>query len=317
MSPPAFTHTAPSPRAGDCSSRMPLGLAVPRRAAGDYGSVAAGSSPSPRPAPPAKASRAPVPAIHPPRGRRNRLRFGFGAVRHGCRVHLRLRTSAADSTSDGSASDGTGSPGSGSVDGGLARLRLRRRRAHPAPRPSARARPAAAWPPQAPLPVPAPAPRIVRRCGGTRRMLSPIRWSVGLDGDDLHRHPLTRPDRLARVFDVVVGQLRDVDQAFEPVVQTRERTELGTVGDGRFHQLPDVVLLLDRAPRIRRKRFMSETDALAVTIDRQDVYLDLLTAPARRPGGPQCLPRSNVSSDTCTSPSAHRGRRTRRNPRPS
>src|SRR5713226_8836402 len=75
---------------------------------------------------------------------------------------------------------------------------------------------------------------------------------------------------------MLLAQLRDVNEAVDVVLQLHERAETGELGHVAFHQIADLVFLIDVLPRIFAQLFDSETDPLICFIDVDDFGLDFV-----------------------------------------
>src|SRR5262249_5451179 len=82
-------------------------------------------------------------------------------------------------------------------------------------------------------------------------------------------------DNLLRDLDMALGQLGDVDQTLDAVVDADERTERNQLGDLARHDLLDRVRPGELTPRVFLRRLEREGDALAVQIDVENLDLDL------------------------------------------
>ncbi len=72
------------------------------------------------------------------------------------------------------------------------------------------------------------------------------------------------------VFDLVVGQFADVQQAFQAIFQSDEDTEVGDLGDLTFDQLARLILVRNVAiPWIVVELLQSQRDAATVFVDAQ------------------------------------------------
>ena len=98
---------------------------------------------------------------------------------------------------------------------------------------------------------------------------------AGIDLEDLDLDLLADFDDLFGVLDLVVGQLRNVQQAFQAVFQADENAEIGQLGDGAGDDLAGLVLARDVGrPRIFLELLEPQGDAAAALIDRQHLALD-------------------------------------------
>ena len=81
----------------------------------------------------------------------------------------------------------------------------------------------------------------------------------------------------SRVLDLLVGEFRDVQQAFEAVFQADEDAEVGDLRDLALHELAGLVAVRDVGrPRIFVELLQAQGDAAAFLVDRQHLALDLL-----------------------------------------
>src|SRR5690606_13817264 len=99
---------------------------------------------------------------------------------------------------------------------------------------------------------------------------------LGIEVDHLHLDVLARLHDVGRVFNPVVGQLRDVHQALDAVLQLHERAEVHRAGHFALDDLPFAVALLDGGPRIRQRLLQAERDALPPPVDAQHLHLNRL-----------------------------------------
>ena len=63
----------------------------------------------------------------------------------------------------------------------------------------------------------------------------------GVDANDAQTLDFTFLEDLLGMLDSMIGNLRDMDQAFDIAFQAGERAELGQAGDDTLDQLPDAV----------------------------------------------------------------------------
>ncbi len=103
-----------------------------------------------------------------------------------------------------------------------------------------------------------------------------MRRRFEVDVDDLDEDLVTDVDDLLRQLDVAHGQLRDVHEALDAVLDAHERTERDELGDLARHDLTDRVGPGERLPRVLLRRLQRQRDALAVEVDVQDLDRDLL-----------------------------------------
>src|SRR5689334_1823950 len=100
--------------------------------------------------------------------------------------------------------------------------------------------------------------------------------AVGVDLDDLDLDVLALLHDLARVLDVVLGQLGDVDQALDPGNDLGEGAERDDLGDPARHDVALLGLVDDALPRIGLGLLEAERDALAVAVDVEHLDAHLL-----------------------------------------
>ena len=100
---------------------------------------------------------------------------------------------------------------------------------------------------------------------------------VGVDLDDADLDALANLDHVLRVLDLVVRQLRDVQQPLEALLKLDEDAEVGDLGDRARHRVADVVTRRDvAAPRVGLQLLEAERDALLLLVDREHHALDLV-----------------------------------------
>jgi hypothetical protein len=83
-------------------------------------------------------------------------------------------------------------------------------------------------------------------------------------------------DDLLGQLDVALGQLGDVDQALDAVVDAHERTERDELGDLARDDLTDRVGAGEVLPRVFLGRLQRQRDALAVHVDVEHLDGDLV-----------------------------------------
>src|SRR3954469_1835989 len=98
--------------------------------------------------------------------------------------------------------------------------------------------------------------------------------ALGVDLEDLDLDLVARRDDLARVLDVVAGQLGDVHQALDAVEDLDEGAEGDDLGDLALELVADVVGVDDPLPRVLLGLLEAQGDALAVAVDVEDLDLD-------------------------------------------
>ena len=77
-------------------------------------------------------------------------------------------------------------------------------------------------------------------------------------------------------LDVAHGQLRDVHEALDAVLDAHERAERDELGDLARHDLTDGVRTGEGLPRVLLRRLQRQGDTLAVEVDVEDLDGDLL-----------------------------------------
>ena len=105
-----------------------------------------------------------------------------------------------------------------------------------------------------------------------------------IQADDLSLHFVARLDHFARRGDVPVGQLRDVDQTFDPVFQLGEGTEVDHTRNRTRNDVVDGVAFIDGVPRIGQGLFEAEGDALPLRVDLEHHDLNLVALGEDVPG---------------------------------
>src|SRR5262249_43683877 len=82
----------------------------------------------------------------------------------------------------------------------------------------------------------------------------------GIDGDDLDLHVLAGLDQLARILDALVGDLRDVHQTLDALLELDEGAEIEDLEHLAVEHLADRVVVRDAIPRIRDELLDAEGD---------------------------------------------------------
>src|SRR5665648_156260 len=100
--------------------------------------------------------------------------------------------------------------------------------------------------------------------------------TLGVDLDDLDVDLLTGLQDLGRLLYVVLSQLGDVDEAFDPFLDLDERAEAHQLGDLAMHDLVDLPVLEDLLPRVFLSLLESQADPLALAVDVEQRDVDLL-----------------------------------------
>src|SRR4051794_25047697 len=96
---------------------------------------------------------------------------------------------------------------------------------------------------------------------------------LGVDLEDLDLHIVARLDDLARVLDVVLGELGDVHEALDALEDLDEGPERDDLGDLPLELVADVVGVDHALPRVLLGLLEAQGDALAVAVDVE--HLDL------------------------------------------
>ena len=101
---------------------------------------------------------------------------------------------------------------------------------------------------------------------------------VDVDADDAHLDLLARLEQVLRLGVAVVGELRDVEQTLEVVVELHEHTEVGDLRDEAGEQVADVVVRRDRLePRVGGELLAAQGDALLLLVHGEDDALQAVT----------------------------------------
>src|SRR5215208_3845186 len=96
---------------------------------------------------------------------------------------------------------------------------------------------------------------------------------LGVDLEDLDLHVVARLDDLARVLDVLLGELGDVHEALDALQDLHEGAERDDLGDLALELVADVVGVDHALPRVLLGLLEAQGDALAVAVDVE--HLDL------------------------------------------
>src|SRR5690606_23884750 len=99
---------------------------------------------------------------------------------------------------------------------------------------------------------------------------------VEVDVDDLHEDLVADLDDLLGDLHVPLGQLGDVHQALDALLDADERAERHQLGDAARDDLPDLVGAGELLPRVLLRRLERQRDPLALHVDVQDLDGDLL-----------------------------------------
>src|SRR6478735_5375357 len=97
---------------------------------------------------------------------------------------------------------------------------------------------------------------------------------LGVDLGDLDLDLIARLDDLARVLDVLLGELGDVHEALDAFEDLDERTERDHLGHGALELVADVVGVHHALPRVFLGLLETQRDPLAVAVDVEHLDLD-------------------------------------------
>ena len=97
---------------------------------------------------------------------------------------------------------------------------------------------------------------------------------VELEDDDVD--DVTGSDELARVLELVPGEVADVDQTLDAVLQLGEHAEVGDVADGGLVGGTHGILLADGLPRILGELLQTEGHLAGLAVQGEDDGLDLV-----------------------------------------
>src|SRR5262245_51108476 len=98
-----------------------------------------------------------------------------------------------------------------------------------------------------------------------------------IDAQNLHFDLVADFDDVLGAFDLVVGQLRDVQQSFQPLFQLDKDAEVGELGDLALLDVARMVACRDVAfPRVVGHLLHAQGNAFPLLIDREDDALDLV-----------------------------------------
>ena len=97
---------------------------------------------------------------------------------------------------------------------------------------------------------------------------------LGVDLEDLDLHVVAGLDDLARVLDVLLGELGDVHEALDALQDLHERAEGDDLRDRALELVTDVVGVDDALPRVLLGLLEAQGDALTVTVYVEHLDLD-------------------------------------------
>src|SRR5262249_22969698 len=92
-----------------------------------------------------------------------------------------------------------------------------------------------------------------------------------VERDDLDLDVLTRLEQRAKMLDAVVGDLGDVDQALDALLELDEGAEVEDLEDLAVDDLADRIVVRDAIPRIRDELLDAERDLGLLAVLRVDV----------------------------------------------
>ena len=85
-------------------------------------------------------------------------------------------------------------------------------------------------------------------------------------------------DDLFGVFDLVIGQFRDVEQAFQTILESDKHAEVRDLCDLAFHQFARLIAIRDVVyPGIFVELFQAKSDTTSFLVDRKNSAFDLFT----------------------------------------
>ena len=119
-------------------------------------------------------------------------------------------------------------------------------------------------------------------CRAGRRLLGLLEaqaqaMALGIEADDLELEDLALADDVARMGHALVGQLADVDEAFEAVAHPHESAEVDELGDRALDDVTDPEVRDGRVPGVGLEAADREADPAALVVDVDDLGLDLVT----------------------------------------
>ena len=100
---------------------------------------------------------------------------------------------------------------------------------------------------------------------------------VRINSQDLDLELVADLDHLLRVIDLLLRELRDMEEPFETIFESDEHAEVGDLGDLALDHLTRLILAGDIVrPWIASQLLQTQSNAATFAIDRQDSALDLL-----------------------------------------
>src|SRR5664280_321563 len=99
---------------------------------------------------------------------------------------------------------------------------------------------------------------------------------LGIEGNDLELERLTLVDDIAGVGDSLMGEFRDMDQAFETVANADERAEVDELGDGAVDDIANLEVGHRGVPWVRLKLADRQADTATLVVDVDHFGLNLL-----------------------------------------
>ena len=113
---------------------------------------------------------------------------------------------------------------------------------------------------------------------------------LGVDADDPQVDHITFMQNFLRVFNAILADLRDMDQAFDVAFQPGKCAKLGQAGDDTFHQHANLELANLILPGIVLQGADGKTDAFLLAVDADDLDFDFLPHLERFAGMLNALP---------------------------
>ena len=78
--------------------------------------------------------------------------------------------------------------------------------------------------------------------------------------------------------DPLFGQLRDVNEPFDVLIEASKGAEISDFGNRAGHQLPDLIALLHGAPGLGLQALDTQCDATALAVNAENIDLELLAS---------------------------------------